>query len=267
MIVFPNAKVNIGLHIVSRRTDGYHNLETIFYPVKLTDALEMAETGKTGITFSGLHIDGSPQENLVMKAYHILHSEYGLPPVQFHLHKVIPSGAGLGGGSSDGAFTLKMLNDYYKLNLSSEKLREYAVRLGADCAFFLENKPALGTGIGNVLENIDLNLSEFEIVIVKPNVSVSTIQAYKNIIPTEPDYKLSQLPSLKVVDWKNQVKNDFEKSIFPQFPEVARMKNMLYEAGALYASMSGSGSAVFGIFEQRPSELEKMLPKGVFISR
>ncbi len=267
MIVFPNAKINIGLHVVSKRPDGYHNLETIFYPVKLADALEMAETGKTGITFSGLPVDGNPNDNLVMKAYGLLRNDFNLPPVQFHLHKVIPTGAGLGGGSSDAAFTLKMLNTHFKLNLSTEQLKKYAVRLGADCSFFIENNPAFAEGIGDRLNSVDIDLSDYQIAIIKPNESVSTIQAYKNVVPAHPQFSLKDLSSVPVENWKNVVVNDFEKSIFPQFPEIAKWKEKLYDWGALYASMSGSGSAVFGIFRHLPADLEDKIPAGVFFSR
>ena len=256
MIVFPNAKINIGLHVVSKRPDGYHNLETVFYPVTLSDVLEMAETGKTEITFSGLPVDGVPQENLVLKAYRLLKVDFNLPPVQFHLHKVIPTGAGLGGGSSDAAFTLKMLNTYFKLNLSKDRLKEYAVRLGADCVFFLENKPVFAEGIGDVLKPIDLDISQYEIVLIKPEVSVSTKQAYENIKPVKPEFYLTKLSAFPVENWKNLVINDFEKSIFLQFPEIKRWKEILYESGAIYASMSGSGSALYGIFRQIPKDLD-----------
>ncbi len=267
MIVFPNAKINIGLHVVSKRPDGYHNLETVFYPVKLSDALEMAETGKTDITFSGLPVEGASQDNLVIKAYNLLKKDFELPSVQFYLHKVIPTGAGLGGGSSDAAFTLKMLNNYFNLGLPFDKLKEYAVRLGADCTFFIENKPAYAIGIGDQLRPIELDLSAYRIVIVKPDVSVSTIQAYKNIVPAQPLFSLTELSSVPVEEWKYKVVNDFEKSIFPQYPEIREWKETLYEWGALYASMSGSGSAVFGIFRHLPVDFENKVPAGVFFSR
>ena len=267
MIVFPNAKINIGLHIVSRRPDGYHNIETVFYPLKLSDALEMAETGKTGITFSGLHIEGEPRENLVLKAYELLKEDFELPSVQFHLHKVIPTGAGLGGGSSDAAFTLKMMNTYFKLNLNQKQLKEYAVQLGADCPFFIENQPSFATGIGDQLFPLNLDLFAYEIAIIKPNVSVSTVQAYKNVVPALPAFSLKELHDIPLASWKEMVVNDFEKSIFPQFPEIKKWKDLLYESGAIYASMSGSGSAVFGLFDQIPADLKNKIPEGIFFSR
>lgn len=261
MIVFPNAKINIGLHVVARRPDGYHDLETLFYPVQLTDALEMAETGKSGISCSGLPVDGLSEDNLVMKAYHLLKQDFGLPPVQFHLHKTVPPGSGLGGGSSDAAFTLKMLNEYFSLHLSAERLIKYAAALGADCPFFIENSPAFATGKGDCLTPVDLDLSGFKIVIIKPGVAVHTVQAYKNVIPVHPSFPLSELTHCPVEQWKNRVTNDFEKSIFPLFPEIEMWKIKLYELGALYASMSGSGSAVFGIFRHVPAKLDKKISK------
>ncbi|HDR51463.1 MAG TPA: 4-(cytidine 5'-diphospho)-2-C-methyl-D-erythritol kinase [Mariniphaga anaerophila] len=267
MIVFPNAKINIGLHVVSKRPDGYHNLETVFYPVQLFDALEMAETGKAGITFSGLPVEGPADENLVMKAYRILKKDFGLPPVQFHLHKNIPAGAGLGGGSSDAAFTLKMLNNYFKLQITSEKLKDYAAQLGADCSFFIDNKPAFAEGIGDLLSCVDIDLSQFHIVVLKPEISVSTAEAYRNVIPAQPVFKLEGLPAVPVDHWKDVVKNDFENSVFLRFPEIKRWKEKLFELGAIYASMSGSGSAVFGIFRHLPADLDKKIPKSILLVR
>lgn len=266
MIVFPNAKINLGLHIVSKRSDGYHNLETVFYPVPLADVLEMIESDKTGISSTGLPIEGNSENNLIIKAFNSLKNDFDLPPVQFHLHKLIPTGAGLGGGSSDAAFTLNMLNDYFNLRLSVEQLKSYAAAIGADCAFFIENKPAFATGIGNVLEPIALDLSNYKIVIVKPPVAVSTVQAYKNIVPRKPKYSLQQLPILPIEQWKDSLMNDFEDSIFPEYPEIQQLKHLLYEAGAVYASMSGSGSAVYGLFNEIPSNLKNALPGNVWLN-
>jgi len=268
MIVFPNAKINIGLHVVSKRPDGYHNLETVFYPVQLTDALEMVES-KTADNFttSGIFVDGSPDNNMVIKALHLLKKDFDLPQVQFHLHKVIPLGAGLGGGSSDAAFTLKILNDYFLLRLTKQELKSYAAQLGADCSFFIENKPAFATAIGDQLRIIHLDLLEYKIVILKPGFSVSTPEAYKNILPKSPDFNLADLPQIPFEEWKNVVVNDFEKSVFPKYPEIKKLKEKLYELGAVYASMSGSGSAVFGIFRHLPTDFDNFIPEGVFIYR
>ncbi len=266
MIVFPNAKINIGLHVVSRRTDGYHNLETVFYPLPLCDALEMAETGYEGIQFSGIPVEGPDDDNLVLKAYRLLKNEYGLPPVQFHLHKAIPTGAGLGGGSSDAAFTLKMLNEYFSLGLNSETLKEFALQIGADCTFFIDNKPSFATGIGNILSPVDLDLSDYKIVVIKPEVAVSTADAYRNVIPVQPGFYLPDLLKLPPEQWNGNVVNDFEKSIFHRFPEIENWKKKLYDLGALYASMSGSGSAVFGIFRSLPVDFTLKIPKSILFS-
>jgi 4-diphosphocytidyl-2-C-methyl-D-erythritol kinase len=267
MITFPNAKINIGLNVVEKRPDGYHNLETIFYPVKLSDALEVVEAGETAFSSSGIEIDATAENNLVYKAYSLLAGDFDLSPVKMHLHKVIPFGAGLGGGSADAAFALKMLNDYFVLGLTTTQLEDYAARIGADCPFFIENKPTFAHGIGDQFKPVKLDLSAFEIVIVKPSFSVSTPQAYRNIVPTKPGFNLLEIDQLPIEDWKTVVKNDFEKSVFPQFPEIEKLKNQLYEAGAVYASMSGSGSAVFGIFRHSPTDLDRFLPKGIFIYR
>ena len=267
MIVFPNAKINIGLNVISRREDGFHNLETIFYPVKLTDALEFAEAGETRLTFSGIQIDGAPENNLIIKAYQLLKTDFNLPPLQFHLHKVIPFGAGLGGGSSDAAFTLKMLNEYCNLGLQTQQLELYAAQIGADCPFFIRNKPTFATGIGNNFQDIELDLSDFEIIILKPNISVSTPEAYRNVIPRNPKYRLTEIVKTPIDDWKNLIVNDFEKSVFLLHPQIAALKQFLYEQGANYVSMSGSGSAVFGIFRHLPTNIENKIPEGVLLYR
>lgn len=253
--------------MVSKREDGYHNLETIFYPAKLADALEIVESDKTEFSASGTKIDGKLENNLVFKAYQILQRDFDLPPVKMHLHKVIPFGAGLGGGSADAAFTLKMLNDFFKLEICTEKLERYAARIGADCSFFIQNKSTFAHGIGDQFKPINLDLSAFKIVIVKPSFSVSTPEAYRNIIPGQPQFNLRNIESLPIEDWRNVVKNDFEKSVFPQYSEIETLKNKLYELGAIYSSMSGSGSSVFAIFRHLPVDLDKYLPKGIFIYR
>jgi 4-diphosphocytidyl-2-C-methyl-D-erythritol kinase len=267
MIVFPNAKINIGLHVVSRRPDGYHNLETLFYPVELSDALEMAEAKETRISFSGLPVDGPPEQNLVLKAFHLLKKDFDLPPVQFHLHKKIPTGAGLGGGSSDAAFTLKMLNSFFQLRLNTAQLKNYAAKLGADCPFFIENQPAFATGIGDRLSPVKIDLSNYRIVILKPEVSVSTAEAYKNIIPAQPEFNLQNLAELPVSQWKETVVNDFEKNVFRVYPQIEFWKKKLCEMGAEFASMSGSGSAVFGLFRHLPTDFDKTIPQGILFSR
>lgn len=257
MIVFPNIKINLGLSITEKRPDGYHNLETVFYPVALEDALEiralpeasLPETGKK-ITLHqyGMEIAGNPEDNLVAKAYSLLDKEFHLPPVEIHLYKHIPSGAGLGGGSSDAAFMLKLLNGHFHLNLSEEQLEIYAATLGADCAFFIKNKPVYAEGIGNIFSPIELSLKGYQIMIVKPDVFVSTREAFANIHPHHPEYPVKEVIRRPVAEWKDILINDFEASVFPQHPVIGEIKQELYNQGALYASMSGSGSSVFGLF-------------------
>lgn len=250
MITFPNAKINIGLHITARRPDGYHNIETLFYPIALSDVLEIvpSQGNETTLTITGIKVDGELENNLVMKAYRLLQSKYPLPPVDIHLHKVIPFGAGLGGGSSDAAFTLKMLRDMFSLQLTNEELAAYASRLGADCPFFIYNSPLIATGIGDEFSNIDFTLNGKHIVLVKPSISVPTAQAYSQVTPRIPDVELCKKVTTPIASWRNNVVNDFEKSVFAIHPRIAAIKQRLYDMGAEYASMSGSGSSVFGIF-------------------
>lgn len=266
MIVFPNAKINIGLNIVFKRGDGYHDIETIFYPLPFTDALEMAETGKTGLTISGVHIDGDTDNNLVLKAFNLLRKDFELPAVQFHLHKVIPPGRGLGGGSSNGAFTLMMLNEYFRLGLTTEVLSAYAAILGADCPFFINNKPMLAEGRGDRLTFIDLDISDYHIVVLDPGCFVSTGEAYKKVVPSKPHACLKDIADIPVEQWRSVVVNDFEISLFEKFPIIKKYKEILYESGALYAAMSGSGSSLYGIFRQLPQNLEKIIPKGILFT-
>lgn len=252
MIVFPNIKINLGLSITEKRPDGYHNLETVFYPVALEDALEiraLPEADKK-ITLHqyGMEIAGKPEDNLVAKAYSLLDKEFHLPPVEIHLYKHIPSGAGLGGGSSDAAFMLKLLNGHFHLNLSEEQLEIYAATLGADCAFFIKNKPVYAEGIGNIFSPIELSLKGYQIMIVKPDVFVSTREAFANIHPHHPEYPVKEVIRRPVAEWKDILINDFEASVFPQHPVIGEIKQELYNHGAIYASMSGSGSSVFGLF-------------------
>ncbi len=267
MIVFPNAKINIGLNVVSRRANGYHNLETIFYPVQLCDALEMVEAERMQLTSSGITIDGPAENNLILKAYNLLRADFNLPPVHFHLRKVIPFGAGLGGGSADAAFALKMLNTYFNLNLGDAELETYATLIGADCPFFIQNKPVFATGIGNEFQDIQLDLTAYHIVILKPSFSVSTAEAYGNVSPANPKFGLTEISSTAISDWKYLVVNDFEKSVFEKYPQIAEVKQLLYDSGAVFASMSGSGSAVFGIFRHLPVLPEEKILAGIFIYR
>ena len=252
MITFPNAKINLGLNITEKRPDGYHNLETIFYPIPLEDALEACPRkeglGSYSLSQSGLSIEGDAENNLVVKAYKLLDETYHLPPVGIYLHKHIPSGAGLGGGSADAAFMLKLLNRMYRLNLTDDQLEAYAARLGADCAFFVRNQPTYAEGIGNIFSPVELSLAGWQLLLVKPNIFVSTRDAFARIRPRHPERNLRDLINQPVESWKDSMINDFEESVFPQFPAIGDIKTELYRLGAVYASMSGSGSSVYGLF-------------------
>lgn len=253
MITFPNAKINLGLNIVEKRPDGYHNLETIFYPIPLQDALEITpwEGGerKYKLAQSGIQIAGDDENNLVVKAYKLLDNLHNLPPIEINLLKHIPSGAGLGGGSADAAFMLCMLNQHFQLNIPNEQLEVYAAQLGADCAFFVENKPTFAEGIGNIFSPIELSLKGYKLLLVKPDIFVSTRDAFAQIKPKRPTISLKEVAKMPVEAWKTYMVNDFEESVFPQFPAIADIKAKLYNMGAIYASMSGSGSSVFALFK------------------
>jgi 4-diphosphocytidyl-2-C-methyl-D-erythritol kinase len=259
MIIFPNAKINIGLNVIERRADGFHNIETIFYPIKINDALEIIESDELSVQSSGLEIPGRVEDNLCIKGYRLLKSDFDIPPVKIHLHKHIPVGAGLGGGSADAAFFIRLLNQYFSLGLSDDRMMGYARQLGADCAFFIQNKPVFAFGRGDELEPVKLDLSNYKIVLVMPPVHVSTARAYGGVKPAAVQHSLMELVYQPVTEWKNYIKNDFEKSIFKDHPEIRGVKATLYEAGAIYASMSGSGASVFGIFDKTPDlgELEQ----------
>ncbi len=259
MIIFPNAKINIGLNIINRRADGYHNLETIFYPIKINDALEIIKADELSFQSSGMEIPGREEDNLCIKGYHLLKKDFDLPPVKIHLHKHIPIGAGLGGGSADAAFFIKLLNQFINLELTDDRMMEYARRLGADCAFFIQNKPVFAFDRGDEFEPIKLDLCKYKIVLVMPPVHVSTAEAYSGVKPAPVRQSLMELIYTPVAEWKKHIKNDFEESVFKNHPSIRGIKAALYEAGALYASMSGSGASVFGIFDEAPdlSKLEE----------
>jgi len=249
MICFPNAKINLGLNVVDKRPDGYHNIETIFYPIGIEDALEIVHDKFFDFHQTGLAIDTPQEENLVMKAVRLMQVEYKIKPISTFLIKKIPFGAGLGGGSADAAFMLKMLNEMNQLELSDERLEELASQLGADCPFFIKNKPVLATGIGNIFHSISLSLKDKYICLVKPEEFVSTAEAYASITPTIPLISLSEVIKLPIAVWKDYMINDFEVSVFPNHPIIREIKESLYRHQALYAAMSGSGSSVFGIFD------------------
>jgi 4-diphosphocytidyl-2-C-methyl-D-erythritol kinase len=267
MVLFPNAKINLGLNILRKREDGYHELETIFYPIGLKDGLEFIENKQNKINFtsSGLPLNIDPEENIVVKAYRLLAADHSLPGLDIHLHKVIPFGAGLGGGSSDAAFLLKGLNDYFELGLFVSQLKKYAVKLGADCSFFIENKPAFACGIGEQLQNIDFTLNGYFILLVKPPFGVGTKEAYAGIKPSIPKKSLLDSIQLSPDNWQNCIVNDFETSVFNLYPQIAEIKSKLLEHGAIYAAMSGSGSSVFGLFKSEPQLSAINFPSDYFI--
>ncbi|GAB4336472.1 MAG: 4-(cytidine 5'-diphospho)-2-C-methyl-D-erythritol kinase [Flammeovirgaceae bacterium] len=250
MISFPNAKINLGLNVLSKREDGYHNLSTCFYPIEWSDILEITPSESFEIQLSGLPIYGKIQENLCVKAYHLLKKDFDIPLVKIHLHKLLPMGAGIGGGSADGSFTLKLLNQMFSLNLSDEQLEKYALLLGSDCPFFIQNKPVLAEGRGEIFKPISLNLNGKYIILVFPNFSVSTKEAFSGIKPRVPQKSIGEVLNQSIDTWKNDLYNDFEKSIFPRYPQLSKIKDFFYEKDAIYASMSGSGSTMYGIFDQ-----------------
>lgn len=251
MVSFPPCKINLGLNITGKRADGYHDIVTCFYPVPWSDVLEIIHAKDFTFSSSGLPVPGPTAENLCVRAYEALKKDYPLKPVAMHLMKNIPTGAGLGGGSSDGAYALRMLNEMFDLSIADEKLKAYASGLGSDCAFFLANKPMIGTGRGDVLSAVAVSLKGRYLVIVKPEVQISTAEAYAGVMPRRPALELRQvLENSPVSEWRKFVNNDFESVIFRKFPVIEALYQKLYAFGATYASMSGSGSSVYGIFEQ-----------------
>ncbi len=262
MLVYPHAKINIGLNIVEKRTDGYHNLQTVFYPIPLQDVLEVKTLENSNAPYLlqqvGTIVDGTPADNLVIKVYEDLRKDFDLPPLDIYLHKKIPTGAGLGGGSSDAAAMMNLLNEQYGLGLTTEEMQQRVGRLGADCAFFITSRPAYATGIGDVLTPIELDLKGWVIVLVKPAVSVSTRDAYSKVCPHQPEHDLVEALKRPVKEWRKYVKNDFEESVFPLYPQIGAIKETLYDMGAAYAAMSGSGSTVFGLFRHKQDSVNKV---------
>lgn len=255
MICFPNAKINLGLHIVSRRPDGYHNLETVFYPIGMKDALEIVPgISSEGYRFfqTGIPVGGAAEENLVIRALRLISAEKQIPPIDIHLLKKIPTGAGLGGGSSDAAFMLRLLNDTFSLGYTHKDLLYLAAQLGADCSFFIGNSAAFATNRGDVLEPVTVDLDNYLILLVKPDIAVSTKEAFAMITPRQPEVSLKDIVQEPVSEWKKWMKNDFEIPVFKKYPEICTLKQQMYDLGAVYAAMSGSGSAVFGVFDQEP---------------
>lgn len=256
MIIYPRAKINLGLNIVEKRPDGYHNLETVFYPIDIHDTLEVVPSNQLNLHLSGAPLEGDPNKNLVIRAWQLLQKDYGIPPVDIRLNKAIPSQAGLGGGSSDGAFMLRLLNDLFQLNIPLEELIQKAASLGADCPFFITDSPAYAEGIGEKLSPISLDLSQYHLLIIKPPVAVSTREAFANIIPQQTEVKCRDIVKQDIRTWREQLMNDFEDSIFPQYPRLKEIKQQLYQQGALYAAMSGSGSSLYGFFEEKPEVID-----------
>ncbi len=249
MIVYPNAKINIGLNVIKKRDDGYHNLSSVFYPVlDVCDVLEVLISDKFTFSSSGIEMPGS--DNICEKAWKLLYDDFGIGNVKIHLHKIIPIGAGLGGGSADGSFVLKALNKLFELNLSNIQLEKYALILGADCPFFIDNTPKYIQGIGEKMTAFDLDLATYEIRLINPEIQIYTKDAYSGVVPEIPKLTVEEIIKLPINEWKDKLKNDFEISVFAKYPQLEKMKEQLYADGAIYASMSGSGSVLYGVFEK-----------------
>jgi 4-diphosphocytidyl-2-C-methyl-D-erythritol kinase len=252
MITFPCAKINIGLNIIGKRDDGFHNIESVFYPIPLHDVLEILlieDSTNTSFINTGFNIDSPADSNLCVKAYRLMQTEFNLQNIHIHLHKSIPFGAGLGGGSSDAAYIIKIVNELFKLQLSIVQMQELAAKIGSDCSFFIENTPSMAKGRGELLKPVDLDLKGMFLVLVKPDIHISTAIAYAGVMPKYPEFNLEKLVSLPIDKWKDNIKNDFEKHIFIKYPQLQEIKDSLYSLGAVYASMSGSGSTIYGLFK------------------
>lgn len=252
MLHFPNAKINIGLDITEKRPDGFHNIETVFYPIELQDILEITPANKTNFENTGITVDAKAEDNLVMKVVAHFSTHYNTPPVFVQLHKQIPFGAGLGGGSADAAFAATLMNRLFELNLNNHTLTQIVSSYGSDCAFFIENQPAYGTGKGDELSPISVNLSGYWLVLANPGIHVPTPVAYASVKPQKPKLSLRESILQPITEWQHLIKNNFEASIFPKYPEISAIKTKLYKLGAVYAQMTGSGSSVFGIFTEKP---------------
>lgn len=273
MVSFPNCKINLGLNIINKRPDGYHDLETVFYPIAIKDVLEIVTdqelpaSGNVNYTASGIPVIGDIQNNLCVKAYQLLKKDFPeLPPIKMHLHKEIPMGAGLGGGSADGAFALSLLNQKYQLQLTQEQLIQYAIHLGSDCPFFIINKPCLGKGRGEILSEIEVNLRNYQFLIVNPGIHISTAWAFSQIKPAQQLYPIEDTILIPIGQWKGMLINDFEKPVVQQYPEIGEIIHELYANGAIYAALSGSGSTVFGIYPKGTIQRNNF-PKHYFIKQ
>ncbi|MBR9999854.1 MAG: 4-(cytidine 5'-diphospho)-2-C-methyl-D-erythritol kinase [Cyclobacteriaceae bacterium] len=264
MIFFPNAKINLGLNILGKRKDGYHDISSLFYPIRLSDVLEVIEARKFSFSSSGINIPGKEGDNLVIRAYQLLKKDFALPDVSIHLHKSIPTGAGLGGGSTDGAYMLKMMNSMFELFLDDSILEDYALQLGSDCPFFIRNETMLASGRGDELEKFLLDLKGYYLYLVKPDSAISTREAYQLIRPGIPEKDIKTiLQDQSPAAWRGSLKNDFETAFFEKLPDCSDIKEKMYEKDALYASMTGSGSAFFGIFEKKP-DMQGVFPPPYF---
>lgn len=264
MIVYPNAKINLGLNVVAKRPDGYHDIETAFYPIPLQDALEVADAPTFRFRMAGTPLDCPAGDNLVIKVLQMVEQDFKLPELDIFLYKHIPSGAGLGGGSSDAAFMLMLLNERFGLGLTKEEMKARLATLGADCPFFVENRPVLATGIGDVMTPIDLSLAGWTLVLVKPDIAVSTAEAYAGVKPQKPATPIAEILKLPVEQWQGRLCNDFEESVFARHPEIAATRDLLLDLGATYTAMSGSGSAVFGLFKAPLEDIDKAFA-GMFV--
>jgi 4-diphosphocytidyl-2-C-methyl-D-erythritol kinase len=267
MIVFPKAKINLGLRITGKRNDGYHNIETVFYPVSLCDALEFVvspdKVGKDILTVTGIPVGVTPEENIVMKAVSKLREKYSFPWLRIHLHKAIPHGAGLGGGSSDAGCMLKSINRHFSLLIDGNELKSIALDIGSDCPFFIYGDPAYASGRGEILEPISPVLSGYYLMLANPGVGINTMEAYQNCRPESPLTSLLLLTVRDISEWRDSIFNDFEEYAFQEYPVIRRIKDDLYGAGALFSSMSGSGSSVYGIFSKKPGKIPGYLEKMV----
>jgi len=256
MIDFPNAKINIGLNITEKRADGFHNIETVFYPIMLSDILEIQAEGnseKASLTNTGISLDTPAEKNIVFKAFETFRQYNIIPEVNMHLHKIIPPGSGLGGGSADGAFTLKMLNKLFSLDKQEEQMQDYAEALGSDCPFFLKNTPQYAFEKGSKMEPVNISLKGYTILVVVPNIQISTKFAYQGVKVGKPEVSLKKhIEEIPVNEWKHHICNDFEAYIFEHHKELKGIKDQMYQSGAVFASLSGSGSAIYGIFEDTP---------------
>jgi len=269
VVLFPNCKINLGLNIIRKRPDGYHDLETVFFPINIQDALEVIKSDNTknevNISLSGTSISGKHEDNLCFKAFALLKKDFPqLPAIMVHLHKTLPTGSGLGGGSADGAFMLKLLNQKFALGLSTEQLLNYALQLGSDCPFFIINKPCFATGRGELLEPVSIDLSGYKLVVVNPAIHVSTSEVFSLIKPSLHSKSVRQVIQQRVETWKNELSNDFEEPVFEKYPAIETLKSKLYESGAIYASMTGSGSTVYGIF-RKETVFKNDLPQIYFV--